>query len=116
MMGAMSRRKGKRGELEVVAFYRAEGFEARRGQQFKGSPDSPDVEVPDFPWMHVEVKREEKFPLYSRLEQALRDAGDEKIGVVHHRRSYHEWVVVLRLKDFAAILRETADPQPPGRR
>jgi hypothetical protein len=37
-----SKRKGKRGELEFAAVLRAEGFQARRGQQFSGSPDSPD--------------------------------------------------------------------------
>ena len=35
-----SRRKGKVGEREFAALLREHGFDARRGQQFSGSPDS----------------------------------------------------------------------------
>ncbi len=31
------------------------GYAARRGQQFSGSPDSPDVVCDSLPWMHFEV-------------------------------------------------------------
>ena len=48
-----SRNKGKRGELEWRDVIRSHGYEARRGQQFSGSPDSPDV-VTDLPY-HFEV-------------------------------------------------------------
>tara|TARA_Y100000310_G_scaffold321537_1_gene379279 strand:+ start:434 stop:664 length:231 start_codon:yes stop_codon:yes gene_type:complete len=34
-----SRQKGKRGELEVVHLLKEYGFEARRGQQFKGTSE-----------------------------------------------------------------------------
>ena len=34
-----SRRKGKVGEREFAALLRENGFDARRGQQFSGSPD-----------------------------------------------------------------------------
>lgn len=39
-----SRNKGKRGEWELVRLLRAEGFDARRGQQFRGTPESPEEE------------------------------------------------------------------------
>jgi len=38
-----SREKGKRGERQWRDELRANGYAARRGQQFSGSPDSPDV-------------------------------------------------------------------------
>jgi Holliday junction resolvase len=44
-----SREKGKRGERQWRDELRAQGFAARRGQQFSGSPDSPDVVCDDLP-------------------------------------------------------------------
>jgi hypothetical protein len=48
-----SRNKGKRGELEAAHMLTHEGFPARRGQQFSGGTDSPDVvceSLPDDPF------------------------------------------------------------------
>jgi hypothetical protein len=36
--------------------FREAGFEARRGQQFSGGTDSPDVVVPALPDFHWEIK------------------------------------------------------------
>ena len=105
-MGAKSKNKGKRGELDLVRFLRAAGFDARRGRQFSGSPESPDVVVKDLPRLHWECKRAETFSVYPALQQAMDDAG-EAVPVVAHRRSRHEWVAVLRLEDFLNILRES---------
>ena len=38
-----SRTKGKRGELELAKALRLYGYDARRGQQYHGGADSPDV-------------------------------------------------------------------------
>jgi len=70
-MSKMSREKGKRGEREFCELLREHGFDARRGQQFAGGPDSPDV-VTDCP-CHFEVKRTESFSP-SFLAQAERAA------------------------------------------
>lgn len=92
-----SRAKGAAAERQAAAaIARQFGCEARRGQQFSGSPDSPDI-VSSLP-VHWECKRVEKGNLYQWLEQACRDAGD-KVPVVIHRRNNHEWVLVMRLKD-----------------
>ena len=114
-MGALSKRKGKRGEREVAALYREAGFDARRGQQHRGGPGSPDVIVEDLPLLHVEVKRTERFNLYDAIEQAKRDAGDHQFPVVHHRRGQKKpgerafpWVVVMAWEDFEPLLREAA--------
>lgn len=93
-----SREKGIKGELELAEVMRAHGLAARRGQQFSGGSDSPDV-VTDLPGVHIECKRVEAGNPYVWLEQARRDAGT-KIPVVAHRRSRREWIVILPLDDF----------------
>ena len=47
-----SRQKGARGERMFRDMFREAGFEARRGQQFSGGTDSPDVVVPALPDFH----------------------------------------------------------------
>ena len=81
-MGLFSRDKGKRGERELAAeLNRVLGITARRGVQFQGSPDSPDV-ITSLPDLHIECKRTERFQLYRALEQAVEDAGT-KIPIVY---------------------------------
>jgi|ERR1041384_3043973 hypothetical protein len=50
-----SRQKGARGERRWRDELRAHGFDARRRQQFSGSPDSPDVVCDELDWLHFEV-------------------------------------------------------------
>ena len=103
-MGRFSKAKGKRGERELAAeLSRVLGVTARRGMQFQGSPDSPDV-VTSIPNVHIECKRSEQFRLYSALDQAVNDAGTEKIPVVCHRQNNKPWVVVVRLDDLPKLV------------
>lgn len=99
-----SRAKGKRGELELSSFLRDHGYAARRGQQFSGGNESPDI-VTDLPNVHVECKRVEAGNLYTWLAQAVRDAGAGKTPVVMHRRNDEEWVAILRLEDFLELIK-----------
>lgn len=103
-----SRAKGANGERELAAeLKRTLNVEARRGRQFCGSPDSPDV-VTSIKGVHIECKRVEQFNLYKALEQATRDCGDQ-IPIVCHRKNRKDWVVVVRLddlKDFSNIISE----------
>ena len=102
-MGKFSREKGKRGERELAGEIAAAlGITARRGMQFQGSPDSPDV-VTDIPEIHVECKRTEQFRLYESLAQAASDAGPSKIPLVFHRKNHKPWVVILRLTDLKPL-------------
>ena len=98
-----SKDKGKRGEREVAAFLRSEGYDARRGVQYKGGPDSPDVV--GLPGVHIEVKRTERLDLYGALAQSKGDAGDE-MPVVIHRKNDCEWVVIQPLKDWMKLYRQ----------
>lgn len=101
-----SKRKGKRGELELVDFLKGFGYNARRGQQFKGTPDSPDIVCYDLDAWQIECKRVEKGNLYDWLEQAIDDAGLSKMPVVMHKRNHKPWVAVLRLTDFLTLVRK----------
>ena len=101
-MGKTSREKGKRGEREVAAFLRSEGYDAHRGVQYHGGPESPDVV--GLPRIHIEVKRTERFDLYGALSQSKGDAGDN-MPIVVHRKNECEWVVVQPLKDWIELYR-----------
>lgn len=97
-----SRQKGARGEREAAAAWAAAvGGTARRGQQFHGGTDSPDV-VTSIPGIHLEVKRVERGNPYSWVDQAVRDAGDS-VPVVLHKRNFCDWLVVLRLSDVTRL-------------
>ncbi|MEE9598193.1 MAG: hypothetical protein V3V96_15585 [Acidiferrobacterales bacterium] len=104
-MGKKSRDKGKHGEREVVQLLRAHGIKARRGQQFAGGGDSPDI-VHNIPDVHIEVKRRETFNLYESLDQAMKDAGLFDTSVVFYRKNNRPWVVVLDAEDFLNIMAE----------
>ena len=95
-------RKGKAGELEAVALLKDYGFEARRGQQYAGGGDSPDV-VHNIPGYHIEVKRTETLSIYKAMEQARRDGGS-KIPLVLHRRNGKEWLAILPAKDLLYLI------------
>lgn len=100
-----SRDKGARAEREAARVW-AEllGCEARRGQQFAGGTDSPDV-VTSMEQIHLEVKRTEKGNPYKWMEQAVRDAGP-KLPIVLHRRNGEEWLAIVRLADVTRLAQE----------
>lgn len=99
-----SRRKGKEGELELCSFLRERGVEARRGQQFSGGTDSPDV-VTSFPHVHFECKRVQAGNPYDWLAQAQRDGGEGKLHVVAHKRNRHEWIAVMPLDQLIELMK-----------
>ncbi len=69
-MGRSQRDKGKRGEREAAAeLGQLLGVDARRGVQYHGGPDSPDV-VLDGVAIHVEAKRTERLTLWPAIDQA----------------------------------------------
>lgn len=101
-MGARSRRKGQRGELEAAAeIRRLFHVGASRGRQFCGSDQSPDIRT-DIAQVHFEVKRCETLRLYDALDQATGDAGD-KVPVVLHRANGQPWVAIVRLDDLPRL-------------
>lgn len=103
-----SRSKGKRGELEAAKEWsRVLGGTARRGQQFSGGKESPDV-VSSHETLHLEVKRCEAGNPFRWMEQAVRDAGD-KTPVVLHRRNGQPWLLIVRLDDAKRLAEAIAE-------
>ena len=102
-----SRQKGKVGELELAKFFRDHGFDdARRGVQYKGGGDSPDVA--GLPGFHVECKRVEKGNLYDWLDQATQDAAPGDTPLVCHRRNHRTWVAILPLTTLLRMINENS--------
>jgi len=95
--------KGKRGERAWRDELVAHGYHARRGQQFSGTPDSPDVVCPDLPGFHFEVKAVERLNVNEAMAQAVEDAA-EKIPVVAHKRNRGDWLVTMRAHDWFDLL------------
>lgn len=97
-----SNSKGKRGEREASKeLARLFGVAARRGVQYQGGEESPDV-VADIPEVHFEVKREERFRVWEAVEQAVADAGHH-VPVVLHRPNKRPWLAVVRLDDLPRL-------------
>lgn len=102
-------RKGKVGEREFVSLLREHGFDARRGQQFCGSPDSPDVVSSALAWVHVEVKRVQNLNLTDACCQAEGDCGG-KPWIVAHRRNHAPWLVTMKAETFLDLVKGVLPP------
>lgn len=111
-MGSMSRRKGKVGERECAAeMGELLGVQARRGVQFQGGPDSPDVVLPGVN-LHVECKRVERLKLWDAIDQAKADAPAGSVPCVWHRCNRRKSVVIVeteRLVDMAIEILRARD-------
>ena len=108
-MGRMSKQKGKRGERECAAelgelLGLAEGA-ARRGVQFAGGPESPDV-VLDGVNIHVEAKRVERLQLWPAVEQAAKDSPPAAIPLVWHKANRRPSVVIVETSRLLELARE----------
>ena len=101
-----SRAKGARGERQWRDQLREEGYTARRGQQFAGGTDSPDVVCEELDILHFEVKCVQALNVDKVMrEQAAPDAGANKLPVIAHRKDRSEWLVTMRSSDFFKVLR-----------
>lgn len=88
-----SRNKGARGEREFSQVCREHGFEdSRRGQQFSGIEGE---DVVGLPGIHVEVKRVETLNIDKAMDQSIRDAGEDQIPMVAHRKNRRQWLITM---------------------
>lgn len=97
-----SRAKGAAYEREVANDLRARGYQARRGQQHAGGPDSPDVV--GLPGYHIEAKRTERLDLYGAMDQAVRDADLFETPVVVHRKNGRRSVAIVDWQAFLDLV------------
>jgi hypothetical protein len=100
-MTMRQRRKGKTGELDLVHWLAKHDIYAERGAQHRGGPHSPDVVIPDWPWLHIEAKRVEHMDLGSAalelaMQQSEQDKGPGQVPVVFWRPSRKPWRMTLR--------------------
>lgn len=96
-----SRRKGADGERELAHVLEEYGYGTRRGQQYCGA--NGDADVVGIPGLHIECKRVEKLNIDDAIEQSKKDARENEIPVVIHRKNRKPWKVTLELKDFMKI-------------
>lgn len=94
-MGKSSREKGKRGERQAAkALATHLGVEARRGVQYAGGPNSPDVHH-NLPGVHFEVKYYKgPFGWKAALGQLFLDAGSAVPVLVYRRNGRPWWIAV----------------------
>jgi len=105
-MAINSKQKGKRGELEACkALETILNISHRRSVQYCGK--AGDADIIGLKGIHFEVKRSEKMNLYEALSQAVKDAKNDDIPVVMHRKNNKDWVLVLKAEnivDFALVV------------
>lgn len=104
-----SREKGVRGELEAAHLLREYGYETRRGQQFSGA--NGDADVVGLPGIHLEIKRVEKLNIDEALTQSVRDARENEIPVVMHRKNKTMWKITMRFDDWIELYKAWEDKQ-----
>lgn len=100
-MGKAQRDKGKRGERELANILKEHGFDARRGQQFCGT--SGDADVIGLPNIHIECKRVERLNISEAMNQSKRDARENEMPTVFHRRNNEPWLVTIGIEDFIKL-------------
>lgn len=99
-----SREKGKRYERHVASLFKAEGYEARRGQQYCGLEG--DADVVGVPLIHIECKHNERLNLYDAIAQSKRDAKDGETPVVIHKKNHCNDLVTMEFSDWIKLYRE----------
>lgn len=103
LMGKASRDKGKAGEREFAALLRKHGYNARRGRQYKGTDDSPDV-ISDIPAM-FEVKRRNQGSI-KRWFEDFREGRDRDVNwIVAARADKEDWRVYMSAESWLKLMR-----------
>lgn len=104
-----SKAKGKLGELEVVHLLKKLGFKARRGVQYRGTPDSPDVVIDGIVNIHIEVKKNRTMRIggtlwKKALKQCKREAGSEQIPLLFWHEFGRGWRLTTQV-----VIKNTSD-------
>lgn len=98
--------KGKRVEREFRDLLRNAGYSsARRGRQYSGSPESPDVVCSELRQFHFEVKGVEKLNLWEAVEQAVKDSSIGILPVVAHKKNGKGWLMTMAFEDWRSLVK-----------
>lgn len=95
-----SKRKGKRGELELAKKLQEYGFNTRRGQQYSGLGGD---DVVGLEGIHIECKRVERLNIYDAMKQACKDAEADELPAVFWRKNKEQWLVTMALCDWIEL-------------
>lgn len=100
-MSRRERDKGRKGEAEVAAIYRAAGLQVRG---LEGLGDHLVVCSPDAGLvLHSESKRQEVARVWAWWEQASAETEPGAITVVAFRRSRSPWLALVELHELAGL-------------
>lgn len=110
-----SRAKGARGEREFARLLQDHGLMARRGQQFRGGPDSPDVICESWPWSHWEVKWRQQHNFWDWMTQAAEEMAPGRVPLVAAKKNGKPWLVAMRAEDFIEMAKAYAEMRETGR-
>jgi Holliday junction resolvase len=95
-----SKRKGKRGELELAKKLKEYGSNTRRGQQYSGLGGD---DVVGLEGIHIECKRVERLNVYDAMKQACKDAEADELPAVFWRKNKEQWLVTMALCDWIEL-------------
>jgi len=103
--GRAAKAKGARGERWFANYLTDWGFPARRGQQFKGTKDSPDIscETLEDLGFHLESKFTQTISMYPTLEKGLEDSGGVA-PLVLYKKDNKPPITFMYLQDFMKLL------------
>jgi len=105
-MGRKSKDKGGRGEREIVAIFKAAGFEEAARTPYSGANKNFPGDVMGPPGLHLEVKRQENTRFYEWMKQAEADRKPGRMPLVLHRKNNGEWMVFCRLDHFIQLYKK----------
>lgn len=106
-MGNSERRKGARGERELLKILEEAGFGKGRRTPGSGGQGIGGDLWQVLPEWHIECKRQERFNTSSWIKQADTDSSVEgKPWFVAFRRNKEPWYVTLELEEFIRLLKE----------
>lgn len=106
-----SKAKGKRNELAWVHLLKAAGYpSARRGQQFKGTEDSPDCLCSELNMLHFECKSGSRIDIWKALKQAQSDKAQEELAVVAAHKDREPWIVAMTADDWFKLVKLAYGP------
>jgi len=99
-----SRRKGANGERELAKTLRLlfPASEIRRGQQYSGGPESPDVT--GLAGLHLECKRGERLNLHKVMAKLVTESKDDETPLLCHRTNGQPWLATFQLADIRAFV------------
>lgn len=88
-------------ERQLANILKDYGFNTRRGQQFCGA--NGDADVVGIDGLHIEAKAVETLNVFKAMEQSRRDARENEIPVVIHKKNRTPILVTMDLDNFIKI-------------